>query len=82
MVAFISSLYVDSSTVVGVNMKGLTINSTHFKIQYDRSSTNQNIRRAVGTIVVFNPAAITTAGGETLLVPKTLISVSDINYKT
>jgi hypothetical protein len=74
-------LYVDSTTVVGVKMKGLIINSTHFKIQYDRNSTDQNVRRAVGTIVVFDPAAITTAGGETLFVPKTLISVSNIDYK-
>jgi hypothetical protein len=63
-------------------MNGLTINSTHFKVQYDRNATAHNLLRVIGTIVVFDSAAITAGGGQTLLVPKTLISTSNINYST
>ncbi len=80
LISFISSFYVVLGSTIGVKMNSLTINSTHFKIQYDRNATSHNLLRLIGTIVVFDPAAITAGGGQTLLVPKNLISTTNINY--
>jgi hypothetical protein len=80
LVSFISSFYVNSFSGVGIKMNGFSVNATNFRVQYERNVTSFHLMILCGTIIVYNPAAITAGGGETLLVPKTLTSLTSIDY--
>lgn len=80
LVSFISSFYVNSISGVGIKMNGFSVNATNFRVQYERNISSIKLMILSGTIMVYNPAAITAAGGQTLLVPKTLTSLVNFDY--
>ena len=79
-VSFISSFYVNSASGVGIKMNGISVNATNFRVQYERNISSIKLMILFGTVMVYNPTAITAAGGLTLLVPKTLTSLVNVDY--